>query len=271
MRRRGGHRAPVRLSSLAAGGLVAWSAFWVGLAPGVLVAGDVIARAGEVIAGAVPPTLPEGGWSELVSLALETLAMSVLAGVFAFAGAIALAFPASRPHGGGGRWIVSLAARAALLALRAVPPPVWALVVLFVLYPGVWPGAIALGLYNLGVVGRLMAEAAENLDPAPAQALRSAGAGGAHAFLYATAPAALGRFAAYGLYRWEVAMRETLVVGAVGAGGLGLALQHQLARFDFGAAVATVLATIVLTFAVDLVSAALRRSLADARRDGPRS
>jgi phosphonate transport system permease protein len=209
----------------------------------------------------VPPALPDGGWGALARATLETLAMSVLAGAIALAGGLALAFPAARAGGGPARRAVALAARAALLLLRAIPPPVWALVCLFVLFPGILPGAVALGLYNLGIVGRLMAEAAEDLDPRPARALQAAGAPATAAFLYATVPAAASRFAAYALYRWEVAVRETVVVGAVGAGGLGLLLARQIAAFDWDGALTTVLAVIGLTFAVDLVSATLRRRL----------
>jgi phosphonate transport system permease protein len=250
------------LSLLVGAFLVVTSAAWVGLDPSALLDGEVSDRAADVATGFLPPELPDGGWSELASLSLETLAMSVLAGAFAFAGGALLAFPAARGARGVGPPAVGLSVRALLLFLRAVPPPVWALVALFVLYPGIWPGAIALGLYNLGVVGRLMAEAVENLDPSPAHALRSAGASRAGTFLYASVPAAAGRFVAFGAYRWEVAVRETIVVGAVGAGGLGLALQQQLARFDYGAVSTTVSAIVALTLAVDLASAALRRVVA---------
>ncbi|HEV2821154.1 MAG TPA: phosphonate ABC transporter, permease protein PhnE, partial [Solirubrobacteraceae bacterium] len=67
--------------------------------------------------------------------------------------------------------------------------------------------------------------------------------------------------AAHGLERWEMAIRDTVVVGLVGAGGLGLVLDGQLASFAFGAVAATLLALLGLTFAVDLAGAALRRRL----------
>lgn len=77
-------------------------------------------------------------------------------------------------------------------------------------------------------------------------------------FCYGVVPAATPRFVAYGLYRWEVTIRETVVIGA---GGLGLLLDQQLATFDYGGAVATLLVFLVLTLLVDLTSAAVRRSL----------
>ncbi|MDP9453816.1 MAG: ABC transporter permease subunit, partial [Actinomycetota bacterium] len=134
------------------------------------------------------------------------------------------------------------------MVCRAIPPPVGALLLVFVLFPGPLPGALALGVYNFGILGRLMAEVVENLDPRPVRALRSQGAGAAQSFAYGALPRTLPRFAAYGLYRWEVTIRETVVVGLVGAGGLGSLLALQLAAFDYQAVTATLVALVTLTF-----------------------
>lgn len=209
----------------------------------------------RVTDAAWPPHLPDGGLAELVWSSVETLRMSLIAIALATAVAIPAAFAAARGRRG------SLATRAALLLARAVPPPVWAFIALFALLPGALPGAVALALYNAGILGRLMAEVVENLDHRPARALRAGGAPGAHTFLYAVLPQALPRFAAYALYRWEVVVRETVVVGLVGAGGLGRLLAHQVTAFDHGGALTTVAALVLLTLAVDLVSSSVRAAL----------
>jgi phosphonate transport system permease protein len=152
-----------------------------------------------------------------------------------------------------------IGARALLLLTRAVPPPVWAVVALFVLRPGPWPGALALAAYNVGVLGRLLAEAVEGVDDQAARALRAAGASPVQAVAYATLPTVAGRFASLGLYRWEVAIRETVVVGVVGAGGLGRALDQELSSFAWGNVTGLLLALVALTVAVDAASTALRR------------
>ena len=79
-------------------------------------------------------------------------------------------------------------------------------------------------------------------------------------FLYGVLPRALPRFLSLGLYRWEVATRETVIVGLVGAGGLGRQLSEQLSAFDYRGVTATLVAFIVLTFVVDVIGTLVRRS-----------
>ncbi len=254
------------------------SAWWVELDLGPLVDSRSWSLAGELLAASLPPTLGAGpagpggsgagGVLGLVTLSLQTLAMSVLAIALAFTGGLLLAGPAARPSGPGlgrsGRWarrVGSAMVRLLLVVLRAIPPPVWALVALFVLVPGILPGAVALGVYTAGVLGRLMAESIENLDRRPLLALRAQGASAAQVFAYGVLPAAAPRFVGYGCYRWEVTIRETVIVGVVGAGGLGMLLQTQLALFDYGGALTTIGSLLVLTVLVDVASAVLRRTV----------
>lgn len=271
------HHQPLRRDPLLAGSLVfgamliGLSVWWVGLDVSVLWSVRTWELGIQLLADAWPPVLDAGGLGGLLELSAVTLAMSIVAMTVAFWGGAVLAFPAANLSGMGHRgrgWfgravrvLVRMASRLLLVVLRAIPPPVWALLFLFVLYPGILPGALALGVYTAGVLGRLMAEAAENLDGRPLRALRAHGASGAQVFCYGVLPAATPRFVAYGLYRWEVAIRETVVVGVVGAGGLGLVLDHQLSSLHYGGALTTLITLIVLTLAVDLTSAAIRRSV----------
>jgi phosphonate transport system permease protein len=148
-----------------------------------------------------------------------------------------------------------------LLFVRAVPEPIWALIFLFVLFPGILPGAIALALHNLGILGRLMAEVTENLDERPLRSLKGLGATAPQVFLYGVLPLTLPRYIAYILYRWEVCIRATVIVGLVGAGGLGRLLTEQLSSFDYKGVLTTLIVFLALTFLVDLISAEVRRTL----------
>lgn len=221
----------------------------------------------ELVADSWPPSVGDGGLSDLISDSADTIALAVLSIAMAFVIGSILAFVASRPPAVSGTrpHLIRLGAgalvRLVLLISRSVPPPVWAFVVVFVLFPGLWPGAVALALYNAGVLGRLQAEVVENADPTAAKAMRASGASASGALMFATVPAVSTRFVALGLYRWEVAIRETVIVGVVGAAGLGRRLDEQTSSFDYDGIVATIIALFVVTLAVDLVSAAIRRTL----------
>lgn len=261
----------LRASLLAVAVLVPASAWWVGLDLSVLWSGHSASMVGQLARQAWPPSI-EDGLGSLLRDSASTLSMSVLAIALAFVGGTVLAFPAANlplsPNAArhrSARRVLRLSAvaasRAVLIVLRAIPPPIWALLLLFVMYPGILPGAAALGIYTLGVLGRLMAEAAENLDRRPLWALCAHGAPAPHAFWYAVVPAAASRFTAYGLYRWEVTIRETVVVGVVGAGGLGTVLTQQLSTLDYSGATTTLATIVLLTLLVDYLSAVVRRSL----------
>ncbi len=229
----------------------------------------------DVIQESFPPNFDGGLVTELFQLALKTLAMSILAIAGAGLGAILISFPAANNfllpggildsgHRGRTVWFgagVLLLARGILLLCRAVPAPVWALLALFVLFPGILPGAIGLGLYTFGVLGRLMAEQIENLDTRPLRALKAQGARGGHVFLYAVLPRTLPGSIAYIFYRWEECLRETLIVGLVGAGGLGLILEEQLSSFDYRSVMTTLLFYIGLIFLIDLTSNSIRHAI----------
>lgn len=260
LRRRGSPRL-VRRSTVAAAALALASVVHLGADLGRLVSSRTRTLVVDLAGDAWPPSLPSGGWNELVRHTIDTVQMSLLAIALASTLAIVVAFVAARGGRTRPRRLVAAVARLLLLVTRAIPPPVWALLVLFVLFPGPLPGAVALGIYNFGILGRLTAEVVENLDPRPAGALAALGAGGAQSFAYGVLPVAFGRFAAYSLYRWEVAVRETVVVGVVGAGGLGRLLEQQRAAFDFSGMLGTVLALIVVSVVVDWISAWARRSL----------
>jgi phosphonate transport system permease protein len=259
--RRAPTRRRVQLSVAAAATIVLASAYRLAPDLGRLFSARTRGLFSGLASEAWPPRLPGGGWSELLGQFLDTVQLSLVAIALASAGAFGAAFLAARGSPSPVGRVSGVAARGLLLTCRAIPPPVWALLVLFVIFPGPLPGALALGLYNFGILGRLWAEVVENLDARPGEALRRTGAAGATVFAYATVPLAAGRFSAYSLYRWEIAARESVVVGVVGAGGLGQLLEQQKAAFDIAGMLATVLALLALSVAVDLVSSAVRRSL----------
>ena len=238
-----------------------WSWGYLQVQPATLWSERSVQRLQQVAALGWPPETDWSSVKQLVRLSVQTFQMSLLAAILAAGAGLALSLVAARaPSAGWARRGAGLLARSVLLLGRAVPPPVWALLVLFVLYPGLLAGAVALAAYNAGVLGRLMAEAQESLPNEPTAALQASGAGPGARWLYAVLPRLASKDLAYGLYRWEVATRETVVVGLVGAGGLGQLLAFQTAGFDWPAVTATLVALVALTLVVDLLSTMARRA-----------
>ncbi|MEA5416937.1 PhnE/PtxC family ABC transporter permease, partial [Synechococcus sp. BA-132 BA5] len=148
---------------------------------------------------------------------------------------------------------------------RLWPPPLTALLLLFVLEPGVITAALALGFHNLGVLGRLLLESAEATDPAAEEALACGGSGPRLALLYGRFSGLARPYLAYGAYRADVILRESVVVGLVGATGLGSQLLESLSSFAWDQLLALVVVYALLTLVgEDLSDRARRRWLAAA-------
>ncbi len=261
-------RDPVLIAS-AAVFTVAVPALWWWLEADLSSLWSVRARTlgGELAAEAWPPQLGDEGLGGLVSDSVDTVALALLSLAIAWSIASLLAFISSRVDHKRTtpetlvRDCLGILTRFFLLIARSVPPPVWAFLAVFVLKPGLWPGVAALAVYNLGVLGRLQGEVVENIDDAPGEVLQASGASALGVATYATIPAVSGRFVALGLYRWEVAIRETVVVGVVGAAGLGRTISEQSARFDYDGILASIFALIFVTLLVDLASSNIRRTI----------
>ena len=225
--------------------------------------GDLAGRGSE----STPAFLRWDKWAEAASLAYRTLAMSVLAIVFAGVGVMLTFLPAARRLGSDDastarrpiRRALFYVVRGLFIVTRGIPELLMAMIVIFFFSPGIVPGAIALGLHNYGIVGKLAAEVVENLDPRPARALQAAGASSSQVLFYGIVPQALPQLLTYLLYRWEVVIRTTIVVGFVGAGGLGREFRLDMSLFRYTDVALLLVWYVLLVVAVDLVSAYLRR------------
>jgi phosphonate transport system permease protein len=231
---------------------------------------------GQLVHDLLPPALPPGGWSTLGGATLDTVAMAVLAMALAVALTVAVGPFATRVRpsrswvdgspsvtawGRLTRAVARLLARALLLVLRSIPPTVWAVLALLVLFPGILPGAIALGLYTAGILGRLVAEAWESVDTRPRDALAAAGVPPGIASVAAVLPPSAFHMLAYTLYRFEICVRDTAVVGVVGAAGLGRLFAENLAVFRFPAVTTLLITSFVVSAASEVVGRRVRRAV----------
>lgn len=206
-------------------------------------------------------------WKLAAKLSFDTLVMSIMAIGFATIGMILTVVPAARTTANGALtlsknwygWIVYGIIRIAYVFSRAVPELIWAMMIIFIFKPGILPGAIALALHNFGILGKLCAETIEDLDLRPIRSLASSGASKAQLFLYGIFPTILSKFITYIVYRWEVIIRTTVVVGFVGAGGLGYQFRLSMSWFHYTEVTLFLLCYLILVILVDLISEWMRR------------
>lgn len=159
-------------------------------------------------------------------------------------------------------FLLRQALRWSLIVLRSVPELVWALVFVRVVGLGPTAGVLAIALTYGGMLGKVYGEILDSGEPQATEALLRNGSGRLQAFFYGLLPQNAGELTSYTVYRWECAIRSSVVLGFVGAGGLGQQLDSSMKMFA-GGEVATMLAVFVgLVALADRGSAALRRVLA---------
>jgi phosphonate transport system permease protein len=162
------------------------------------------------------------------------------------------------------RWpaVVRWCVRATLIVLRSVPELVWALVFVRVVGLGPTAGVLAIALTYGGMLGKVYAEILESGESHATQTLMRNGSGRLQAFVYALLPSHAAELASYTVYRWECAIRSSVVLGFVGAGGLGQQLDNSMKMFNGGEVATLLLVFIALVALADRVSAWLRKALA---------
>jgi phosphonate transport system permease protein len=224
----------------------------MGVDPGALLAGPGW-QALPGAAGLLPgPTLLALPWFSLIAgtLVLTLLAASLAVGLPPLQ--LLLAEP-WRP--------ARVLVRLSWAVGRLWPPPLTALLLLLVLQPGVVTAALALGLHNAGILGRLLAEGLEDAGAARQEGLRCAGVPPRLALLYGRYPGIARAYLAYGAYRADVMLRETVVVGLVGATGLGSQLLESLSSFAWNELLALMVVYVGLTLLGEEISDRARRRL----------
>ena len=150
------------------------------------------------------------------------------------------------------------AAKAVLNLLRSVSELIWAVFFVAAVGLGPFPGALALGVNFGGILGRLYAEALENIDNGPVEALAATGAGRLQIIVFAMLPQALPQFVTYNLYWFEVGVRSATVLGMVGAGGIGFELVTTIRLFEWRETGVVLLLILAMVTIIDLASTWIR-------------
>jgi phosphonate transport system permease protein len=256
--------------------LLVWSADGTRVDLVSLGSGEALRQITLYVAKLFPPDLSRATLREAGLGAVETFAISLIGSLFAVMIALPLALLATRtllyrgilfearPPGLGvraGRMVLYGLGKGTLNLLRTIPEIVWALIFVFMVGLGPFPGVLALGVHTGGVLGKLFGEVLEDVDPAPLEALQATGASRFTILVYGVLPQALPQFVSYALYRWEVNIRAAAMMGFVGAGGLGQRIYVAISLFDEQGLMTLILAIYLIVTLVDALSAYLRARL----------
>lgn len=213
----------------------------------------------DFVAEAIPPDLSWGVLLPSIKAAAVTLHIGLLGTTLSVPFALALAALAARSTTSG--LLAYQTARSLLSFLRSVPDVVFALVFVTAVGLGPFAGVLALVFHNTGVMGKLWAEAMEEADPGPREALRVHGASRAQIVTHAVVPTVLPQLIGLLLYRFDVNVRSSLVLGLVGAGGIGFLINQSIKLFRFDEMFTHILIVLVLVIAVDQLSGYIRRRI----------
>jgi phosphonate ABC transporter permease subunit PhnE len=153
------------------------------------------------------------------------------------------------------------AAKGVLDVTRAIHTLVFGLVLVGIVGLGPTAGILAIGLHSMGTYGKLFAEGVEALDMRAVEAVRATGAGPLQVFFTAVWPGVLPQFVSSHLYVWEYNIRDSTVLGLIGAGGLGLLISEATSLFQWGRLATVLLVVVALVFVFDAASRRIRQAL----------
>lgn len=148
--------------------------------------------------------------------------------------------------------------RGILNIIRSIEPLIWAIIAVIVVGLGPFAGILALTLHSLAALAKLYSESIESIDPGPIEAIQATGANWIQTIMYAVIPQIIPPFVSFTIYRWDINIRMSTVIGFVGGGGIGFLLQQWIRLLDYRAAGIAVWFIAITVSILDFVSADIR-------------
>jgi len=148
-----------------------------------------------------------------------------------------------------------------IVSSRSINSLIWALILVAIVGPGMFAGVIAIGLRSIGFCAKLLYEAIEEIDESQVEAITATGASKAQVLVYGIIPQILPAFAGISVFRWDINIRESTILGLVGAGGIGIYLSSSIATLAWtqvSVILLVIIATVVLS---EWVSAKVRHAI----------
>jgi phosphonate transport system permease protein len=219
---------------------------------------DAPTQAADLGARMIPPD-----WGSIHGLwrpIWDTLNIATLGTVIAIILAIPVAYCAARNTTPSVAFVRPLALFV-IVSSRSINSLIWALMLVTILGPGVFAGILSIALRSIGFCAKLLYEAIEEIDESQVEAVRATGASGAQVTAYGIVPQVLPAFAGISVFRWDINIRESTVLGLVGAGGIGLPLNAAITTLAW-TQVSLILLIIIATVVVsEWVSAKVRHAI----------
>ena len=150
-------------------------------------------------------------------------------------------------------------ARLMMTLSRSIHEIVWALFFVAAVGLGAMAGVLALAVRSVGFIAKMSAEAIEDIDPGPVEAIKATGANPLQVVIFAILPQVLPQILGVIIFEWEINIRRSAVLGLVGAGGLGLVFFRQMNTFNYHGVTSVIIATLGLILIGELVSHRIRR------------
>ncbi len=219
---------------------------------------DAPRQAGDIGARMVPPR-----WAyapELMQPMWDTINIATLGTIGGVIMAVPVAFLAAR-NTTPSQSILRPVALFIIVTSRSINSLIWALLLVAIIGPGLLAGIVAIALRSIGFIGKLLYEAIEETDARQIEAIEATGASGAQVLSYGIVPQIMPAFWGISVFRWDINIRESTILGLVGAGGIGLKLQASLNTLAWNQVTVIlflILATVVLS---EWVSARMRHAI----------
>jgi phosphonate transport system permease protein len=213
----------------------------------------------QMLCDMLPPKLERAFCDRILTALEQTFQMALAGTILGILASLPLSVCASRRHSP--HPIIYAMTRGLLSFIRSVPDLVWALIFVVGVGLGAFAGTLALMVDTMAFCGRFFAEALEETSKQPEEALQAIGAGKVSTLFCATLPSALPSLINTGLYSLEKATRASVVLGLVGAGGIGKELKASMEMFRFSEAATIIISIFLLVVAVEYVSTTVRKKI----------
>ncbi|MBH01121.1 MAG: phosphonate ABC transporter, permease protein PhnE [Acidimicrobiaceae bacterium] len=211
-----------------------------------------------IIKQMIPPAFGEVYERGAVGKIFESVYIAWIGTIIGAFASLPLAFLAA--HNVAPLWIRS-PIRQLFNAIRAVPELILAVILIPVTGLGAWAGTLAIGIHSIGTLGKWACESIEDIDEGPIEATEACGGKWVSGMRWGVLPQVMPVISSYWLFRFEINVRASAVLGMIGAGGVGSELVSQLSFRNFPAASAVLIMTMAVVLTIDTISAAVRRRI----------